>query len=129
MKRYLATVFSFLILVCGALAPLPAATVTADPLGIDYGAQAGLAGGDLRYTVASIINIALGLLGTIALVLIVYAGFKWMTAGGNEDAVSEAKKILSQAVIGLAIILSAYAITQFVVGSLYEATQGVKYGS
>jgi len=46
--------------------------------------------------------------------MILYAGFQWMTAGGNEDKVSSAKKIISAAVVGLIIILLAWAIVNFV---------------
>ena len=75
-------------------------------------------------TVASIINILLGFLGVIAIVIIIWAGFKWMTAAGNEEAISGAKKMMGAAVIGLVIILAAYAIAQFVVGNLINETGG-----
>jgi len=53
-------------------------------------------------------------LGLIALVIVLYAGFMWMTSGGNEEKISKAKKILSAGVIGLLIILASYAITSFI---------------
>ncbi len=98
-----------------------------DVLGIEYGSEAGLTRNDPRITVARIIQVALGLLGTIALVLVIYAGFKWMTAAGNEDAATEAKSIIFSSVIGLAIILSAYSITTFIVRQLYTATTRAQY--
>jgi hypothetical protein len=52
-----------------------------------------------------------------------------MTAGGNDDKVGEAKKRILYAVIGLAIILSAYAITRFITTQLYSATTGEYYSS
>ncbi len=76
----------------------------------------------LQQTIASIINVALGLLGVIALVIILAGGFEWMTAGGNEEKTTEARKRIIAGVIGLAIILSAYAIAQFVLRSLSAAT-------
>lgn len=84
----------------------------------------GLPATDIRLVVANIIRIALGLLGIVALVLIIYAGYLWMTAGGNEDQIATAKKFLLNAVIGLAIILSAYAIVSFVISKLVGATTG-----
>lgn len=79
-----------------------------------------------QYTVSKIvgkiIRAALGLLGTIFLVLLVYAGYTWMTAGGNEEDVGKAKKLIAQAVIGLAIVMSAYAITAFVFLNLKDVT-------
>src|SRR3989344_5784497 len=82
----------------------------------------GLPTTDIRLVVARIIRVALGLLGIVALVLIVYAGFLWMTAGGNEEKISTAKKIMVNAAIGLAIILSSYAIASFVISKLVGAT-------
>lgn len=91
-------------------------------------AAAGMQGGNLgapmdpRLIAARIIYIVLGLLGTIFLALTVYAGFLWMTAGGNEDNITKAKQILFSSVIGLAIILVAYSITWFVMRSILGAT-------
>jgi hypothetical protein len=61
-----------------------------------------------------VISAFLGLLGIIFLVLIIYSGFNWMTAGGDEEKVTKAKQTLTQAVIGLIIIIAAYSITYFV---------------
>jgi hypothetical protein len=69
---------------------------------------------DPRYIAAIIIRTALGLLGTIFLVLCIYGGFLWMTAAGSEEKVSKAKKLLFDGVIGIAIILAAYSITWMV---------------
>jgi len=77
---------------------------------------------DLVPTIASIINVAMGLLGIVAVVIILYGGFTWMTAGGNEDNVSKAQKIIVAGIIGLALILASWAIAKFVVQSLVTAT-------
>lgn len=82
----------------------------------------GLGTQDIRVTIASIINVFMGLLGIIAVVIILYGGFMWMTAAGNEERVDKARKMIVSGIIGLAIILSAYAIARFVVGSLVNAT-------
>ena len=82
----------------------------------------GLGDKDIRVTVGNIINVALGLLGIVAVVIILIGGFEWMTAGGNEEKTGEAKKRIVAGVIGLAIILSAYAIASFVINSLVKAT-------
>jgi len=68
----------------------------------------------LPETVANIIKTALGFVGIIFLVLTIYGGFKWMTAGGDSSAVTKAQDVLTKAIIGLIIIVSAYAITYFV---------------
>lgn len=77
---------------------------------------------DFVTTITSLINVLLGLLGVVAVVIILVAGFKWMTAGGNDDKVSEARKMLFAGIIGLAIILSAWAIARFVLVQLGSAT-------
>jgi hypothetical protein len=95
-----------------------AGSITSEDLGLSYAEATGLPSTDIRLIVANIIRIALGLLGIVVLVLIIYAGFLWMTAAGNEEQIEKAKKILKNAVIGLAIILSAYAIVFFVMRML-----------
>src|SRR3989338_2396910 len=62
------------------------------------------------------------LLGVISIVIVIYGGFIWMTAGGSEEAVDKAKKTLANGAIGIAIVLSAFAITEFVMRSLGSAT-------
>lgn len=71
--------------------------------------------------IGSLIAAFLSLLGIIFLVLIIYGGFLWMTSGGNEAKVLKAKKVLTQATIGLIIIVSAYSITYFVIYALEGA--------
>ena len=92
----------------------------AEPLPI---ADTGLGTRDLRVTVANIIRVFLGLLGTVAVVLMVVGGFTWMTAAGNEENIGKAKQIMSAGVIGLVIILAAYALASFIVNQLADATQ------
>ena len=77
---------------------------------------------DLQTTVARIINVMLSLLGIVAVVIILLGGFKWMTAGGNDDKVEEAKKLILSGIIGMAIIMSAWAIARFVLIQLGQAT-------
>lgn len=88
----------------------------------DVERELGLGTADIRVTVASIINVFMGLLGIVAVVIVLYGGFTWMTAGGNEDKVTEARQRIVAGIIGLAIILSAYAIARFVISSLITAT-------
>ncbi len=76
---------------------------------------------DARVVVVRLINLALTFLGLVAVILILWGGFKWMTAGGNDEQVGEAKKIIIASVIGLAIILSAYAIAQFFISNIGAA--------
>lgn len=68
----------------------------------------------LSITIGKIIKVALSLVGTIFLVLTIYAGFLWMTAGGGEEQLTKAKAILKTSVTGLLIVLASYSITYFV---------------
>ncbi len=98
--------------------------LTAEDLGV--GAIEGtlkLGGGDVRETAADIINAALGFLGIIAVVIVLIGGFKYMIAGGDETKTKEARGWIISGIIGLAIILSGWAITSFVIGQLIEATR------
>ena len=79
---------------------------------------------DLPTMIGSVIKVVLGILGVIFLILVIYAGIKWMTAGGEAEDVKKAKDILRQAIFGLAITLAAYAITFFVVDRLTTAITG-----
>jgi hypothetical protein len=76
----------------------------------------------LPLIVARIIRAFIGVLGIIATVIILYAGFTYMTSGGDPDKTKRAKRMIVQAVIGLAIILSSYAIASFVINSILTAT-------
>ena len=72
----------------------------------------------LPQAIGRIINIILSVLGLIATVLIILAGFQWMTSAGNEEKIAAAKKLMMAAIIGLIIVLLAYAISAFVMGKL-----------
>lgn len=93
-----------------------------DLLSADFGDATGLGQSELQTTIGSLIRVALGFLGVVAVVIILLGGFKWMTAGGNEDNVTKAKGLIIAGIIGLAIILSAYAIASFVISSIVGAT-------
>lgn len=77
---------------------------------------------DPRLIAASVIRVLLGFLGIIAVVIILFGGFKWMTAGGNDEKVGEARKLMTQGIVGLIIILAAWGIASFVVDAIFEAT-------
>ncbi|HEU0051498.1 MAG TPA: Ig-like domain-containing protein, partial [Patescibacteria group bacterium] len=79
---------------------------------------------DPRIIAARIINVALGTLAIIFVVLIIYAGFLYMTSGGDAEKTTKAKTWIRNAIIGLIIILSAWAITTFVINKLIQATGG-----
>lgn len=65
----------------------------------------------LPRTIGQIIKVFLSILGILFMSYIVYAGYLWMTAGGNEERLNKAKAIIRGSIIGLIIALSAYIIT------------------
>ncbi|PIP60457.1 hypothetical protein COX00_03160 [Candidatus Uhrbacteria bacterium CG22_combo_CG10-13_8_21_14_all_47_17] len=126
MKKFVGFVATLTI---AAGTALPAVTfaqgLTANDLGVNaISNNIKLGSGDVRQTAANIINVALGFLGIIAVVIVLVGGFKYMISGGNEEKTSEAKNLIVSGIIGLAIILSAWAITSFVIGQLLSATSG-----
>lgn len=111
-------VFSFL-----NAAPVFAQSVAAPDSSLNTGVTViqqplGLASTDIRQIIGTIIKVFLGLLGIILLGLVLYGGYLYMTAGGNEEQVTQAKRILRNGVIGLVIILLSYAIVTFVLRAL-----------
>ena len=105
-----------------ALTALPALALTGSDIGLDYGTYTGLGTKDIRQGVMQIVNVLLGFLGILAIIIILWGGFRWLTSGGNEEKVGEAKKIITAGIIGLVIIFTAYAIAAFVINSLLTAT-------
>ncbi|MBP9802559.1 hypothetical protein KBC40_03140 [Patescibacteria group bacterium] len=79
---------------------------------------------NIQAYIAILIKGALSLVGIIFIVLIVLAGFKWMTSQGNSTKIDEAKSTIVNSVIGLVVVLAAYAIVTFV----FDALQGVNSG-
>lgn len=71
-------------------------------------------GTDLLGVIRTVIVAILSLLAVIFLVLLIYAGFKWMTAAGDSDDVKKAKATLKTAIIGLVIIFASYGLTYFI---------------
>lgn len=131
MKKLISSLMVMAIVLVGLAAAYTPVKATEDSvyehisptsLGLYYGKATGLGTKDVRATIAQIIKVAMGLLGIVAVVIILIGGFTWMTAGGNEDKVGEAKKWIFSGVIGLALILSAYALAQFIITNLVNAT-------
>ncbi|OGY52804.1 MAG: hypothetical protein A3B15_01505 [Candidatus Buchananbacteria bacterium RIFCSPLOWO2_01_FULL_45_31] len=102
-----------------ALTAIPALALDT---GLSYGTYTGLGTRDLREGVMMIVQYLLGFLGIIAIIVILYGGFVWLTSAGSEEKVGQAKKIITAGIIGLIIIFISYAIAAFVITQLIEAT-------
>lgn len=75
----------------------------------------------LSQSVGRVIKVALSLVGLVFLILTIYAGILWMTAGGNEETVTKASNIFKTATIGLIIIMASYGLTVFVLAAIGAA--------
>jgi cytochrome bd-type quinol oxidase subunit 2 len=119
-KNIIVIINLFLLLFCGSF-------VYAGPFSTQPSIKQDVAfiktsGYDPYISVAEIISLViksfLGLLGIIFVILIILGGYNWMTAAGEEEKVNKAKDTLKRAIIGLIIVVSAYAITYFVFTNL-----------
>lgn len=131
MSRFhLSTIVSLVLMACAALfasgtpaqAAFEAGWNKAPDLGTEYPAFSGLQPVDVRITIALIVRAGIGLLGIVVLVIFLYAGFTWMTAGGNDEKITEAKGWMYGAIVGLIIIFLAFAIVTFVINVITGAT-------
>lgn len=130
LKKITAIFCCFMFLLSTVIFFIPAiASAQEVDLGLEYGTAIGLTTTDIRVLVANIIRIALGLIGIVFVGLIIYAGWLWMSSQGDPEKVGSAKKLMINGAIGLAIILSAFAITTFILNSLIGTTTGSGVGS
>jgi hypothetical protein len=125
---WLVTAFLFLILLIPSLAW---AQTASDQLagGLEATSATGLSTTDIRVIVSRIINAFFGLLGLVAVTLFMYAGYIYMTARGDAAQLDRAKQIMVSAVVGLIILLSAYAIAQFIIRAILGGASGTPGGS
>lgn len=123
--RTRATIFALIIV--GLLMPVfvfAESALSISPEGTEFAENLAIrTDANLGTIIARIINVALGFLGIVAVVLILYAGIIWMTSKGEQEKIQTAKKIMVRAAIGLAIILSSLGIVQLVLRMLGISTQ------
>lgn len=109
MKRYLSffslVIFGFLVKTAQAVST----TNLNNPLGSIETPQV---------LIGKLINSALGIVGSITLLMFVYGGFIWMTSSGSSDKIKKGKDIILWSAIGLAVIFSSYALVALVIKSV-----------
>ncbi|MFH1412601.1 MAG: hypothetical protein ABIG10_01040 [bacterium] len=111
MKKF---VLSFFLLT-GALIAKAANAIKFHLGGLDAAAgNAGFVERTVTDITGSVIGIVLSLIGALFLILMIYGGIMWMTASGSIERVGKAKKLIVAGVVGLIIVLSAFAITSFI---------------
>ncbi len=115
--------FSAMLMACVCSLPfVPLFAHAADDATAQVASAAGFGSASVFEIIGGVINVFLGLLGIVFLLLVLYAGFLWMTAGGDGKQVDKARAMLINATIGLVITLSAYAIAKFVVNWISQGT-------
>ncbi|MFP4514921.1 MAG: pilin [Parcubacteria group bacterium] len=72
----------------------------------------------LSMIIGQAVNVLLSFLGVIFIILIILAGYNWMTAGGNQEKVSKAKDSIKSSLIGLLVVVGAYAIWELISSQL-----------
>src|SRR3989338_2392654 len=115
IKRIAATGSAVALL--APLAALAQVTTSDTNLATSFGLGTGT---NVRQAIINIVKFLLTFMGLIAVIIILYGGFQWMTAAGNEEKITSARGTLTAGLIGLVIILAAYAITSFVITTIVE---------
>ncbi len=121
-KRIVGGLTAFGLVSLMALPAIVGATGINDAGAVPRMDQLGLGDASLSYLIQQIITVILGFLGVLAVFIILWGGFIWMTAGGEQDKVDKAKKLIVSGIIGLVIIFAAYAIASFVMTRLTSIT-------
>ncbi|MFH1598401.1 MAG: Ig-like domain-containing protein [Patescibacteria group bacterium] len=119
----LAGLFLSSLILAGSYFVLPE-TSLAGSIDMTVGGSLGYGPSDLLQTVVLIVRWALGLLALVAVIFIIYGGYLWLSSRGNEEQVMKAKRVLRDAVIGIVIVLLAWAIVTYIIGVVGNATNG-----
>ena len=80
----------------------------------NFANETSLGNADLTSVIGRVVKIAISFLGLIAVLIILGAGFMWMTSGGNEEKIKKAKKLMVAGIVGLIIVILSYSIASFV---------------
>lgn len=86
-------------------------------------------GGCLPYFAGNVITAGLSLFGSVFFALILWGGFKWMTAQGDEKRVKDAQDTIKNAVIGMVVTIAAYAIATFTLDAISQVTSSEGAGT
>jgi hypothetical protein len=106
--------------VLATLLPLTAAAIAfPDPF----------AGRSVQVIIGDAIRVVLGISGSIALLMFLYGGFTWMTAGGAPEKIETAKNTLTWAGLGLAVIFGSYVLVNFVIRGLQQGGEAPTSGT
>lgn len=120
----LSTCFLIAVLFLFSVPALAADNFGLDETAVELGLEAVPDDLSIRETVINIIKWLIGFIGIVAIVMILYGGVRWMTAGGSVDKLTKAKKVIINATIGLMICILSYAIVYFIAFQLSDEIFG-----
>lgn len=104
--------------------PFAAAAQGVD-VGWGYADAIGLPSMDIRETASNLIRSLLGFLGLMLVIMILWSGFRLMTAGGDAEKEDAAKMSLRNAIVGFLLIMMSVSLTRFIVGAISQGSYGV----
>jgi hypothetical protein len=104
MKKFLAPAFLAIMLLPTSVS----AVELTNPLGTS----------DIRLVIARLIKGVIGLTGAVVFLMVIYGGILWLTSMGNPEQVNKGKRVLIWAILGFAVIASAYVITDAIVNAI-----------
>lgn len=127
MKRFLSKIFSVILFFSALLLTGQPALAATDKFGLEAARNASQfkdSKQSLPEIAGSLIGVAFSVIGIVFLGLALYAGYKWMTAQGNEKDVTKARDTLINASIGIVLMVAAYAITNFMFTDVISTLTG-----
>lgn len=82
--------------------------------------------GSVESSINTIFNLVFAIAGAVFVILLLVGGVQYLTAAGNEEATAKARRLLVDAIVGLVIVLAAFAIGRFILGRFgLTATQTI----
>ncbi len=140
MKKLFLSLVAAAITVCSmvgiaSISPAAYATVlcpdgsTKDTMDLCYSGVGGvdnsLAKRDLNTTLNTIINVIIGIVGFVAVVMMIMGGISFITSQGDSAKVTKARNTILYGVVGLVVALLAFAIVNFVLSNVFGGTSSV----
>jgi len=111
-----------LVLVLGLVMPVVANAQDLNNGLENFRSAANYGNTDLPTAMGRIMSIVLGFLGLVCAVIIIAGGFKWMTSSGDETKIAEAKKLMVAGVVGIVIVVLAYAVANYLTTRINQVT-------
>lgn len=130
MKKLLLSVFAVVLTICGLNAVAAVAPTYAQVTCMNGEKKGSLAEcpeyadveqkGDLTTIVKTIINVIIGVVGFVAVIMMIVGGISFITSQGDAAKVTKARNTILYGIVGLVVAILAFAIVNFVLSSLFK---------